>query len=206
MAKYVIKIPPKCDPLTADNWRAVSSALQEITKTTDKVDSPTKGLAAVQGKVKVDQYDSTPEYLEDKITASDSTTFVQSNDGTGAKTITIHSKVIEATSEPATMIAGEILFDTDARFGSPFIIGDGETGIKYEVQFDGDANDGSFYWDATNDRFEVADDVLLNETLTITGATTAAAISATSITANAFNIVCYDGDVVTYGDEVVTYG
>lgn len=206
MAKYLIKIPSGLKPWEADNWRAVDAIGKAITLTNNKVDSPISGLAAGGGgKVKINQYDSTAEYLEKKIVESNSTTFVQSNDGLGAKEIKIHSTVIEDTTVPADIIAGELFFDTDARFGTPFIIGDGEAGIKYELKFDGDTNDGSIYWNATTDMFEFADDVTLNETLTVTGATAMAAVSATDVTANAYNIVCYDGDVVTIDDEVLTY-
>lgn len=157
MAKYIIKVPPNCDPLTADNWRAVSAALQEGSTTTAKVNNTTTGLSANAGKAKVNSYDTTAEYLEDKIVASNSTTFVQSNDGLGAKEIKIHSKVIEATTVPSDIITGELFFDTDARFGTPFTIGDGEADIDYELKFDGETNDGSIYWMEDEDQFKFAD-------------------------------------------------
>lgn len=164
MAKYVIKIPPQCDPLTADNWRAVDAALREMTVTTNKVDSPTKGLTAIQGKVKVNEYDSTAEYLDDKIVEGNNLDFVQSNDGTGAKEIKAHFKLVVDATEPTSPTAGMLWFDTDATFGTPFTIGDGEADIDYELKFDGETNDGSIYWMEDEDYFKVMDDVLLNST------------------------------------------
>ncbi|MDD4477335.1 MAG: hypothetical protein PHY40_04260 [Patescibacteria group bacterium] len=162
MAKYNINIPMGLKPWEADNWRAVDAALKDITITTNKVDSPTSGLSAGGSKVKVNKYDSTSEYLEDKIVASNTTTFVQSNDGMGAKEIKVHSKVIEATTVPSDIITGELFFDTDARFGTPFTIGDGEANIDYEIKVDGETNDGSFYWMEDEDYFKYVDSILMD--------------------------------------------
>jgi len=120
MAKYIIKVPPNCDPLTADNWRAVSAALQEGNTTTSRVNNKTTGLSAAQGKAKINEYDTTAEYLEDKVVASNSTTFVQSNDGLGAKEIKVHATVKQQTTEPTGSVLGEFWYDTDATDGDRY--------------------------------------------------------------------------------------
>ncbi len=161
MSNYIIKIPTQCTPEEADRWRVVAEALKQLSSTTSRVNSPTSGLSAVQGKAKINKYDSTAEYLEDKIVASNSTTFVQSNDGLGAKEIKIHSKVIENTTVPSDIITGELFFDTDAPFGTPFTIGDGLEN-DMELNFDTDTNDGSIIFMGDEDYFKYVDHILLD--------------------------------------------
>jgi hypothetical protein len=120
MAKYLIKIPTNCSPEEADRWRAVSAFMQEGDITAAKVNNKTTGLSAVQGKAKVNQYDTTAEYLEDKIVSSNSTTFVQSNDGLGAKEIKVHATVKQQTTEPTGSVLGEFWYDTDATDGDRY--------------------------------------------------------------------------------------
>jgi hypothetical protein len=110
--------------------------------------------------------------------------------------------VQQSDAEPTTPAPyeGMLWYDTDEPFGTPFTIGDGEAGVDYELKFDGETNDGSIYWKEDEDKFEFADDVLLDETLTVTGTTTLAACNATS-----FNIVCCDNEIICYENEVVTW-
>jgi len=145
-----------------DNWRKVAEWLKYATTTANEVESPTTGLSVIRGKVKVNKNDTTPEYLEDKIVGGNSATFVQSNDGRGAKEIKVHSTVIEATSAPSDILAGELLFDTDARFGTPFTIGDGEAGIDYEITIDGETNDFSATWMEDEDYLKISDSLLMD--------------------------------------------
>jgi hypothetical protein len=159
---FIIKIPMGLRPWEADNWRAVSEALKMSISTTNKVDSPTAGLNAVKGKVLVDEYDSTPEYLENKIVEGSDIDFVQSNDGTGAKEIKVNLNVVTQAAEPSTITAGMLWHDTDARFGTPFNIGDGEPGIDYEVVFKGDTHEGSYTWMEDEDYLLCADDLLMS--------------------------------------------
>lgn len=159
---FLIKIPSGLEPWEADNWRAVAEALKMALGTTNAVDSPTTGLSAVQGKVRVDQYDTTPEYLDQKIVEGNNIDFIKSNDGMGAKEIKAHFKLVVSTSEPTSPTEGMFWFDSDARFGTPFTIGDGETGIDYELKFDGETNDGSLYWMEDEDYFKIVDDLLVN--------------------------------------------
>ena len=160
---YFIKIPTNCPPDEADRWRTVAEALKMSLSTTNKVDSPTTGLSVTQGKVKVDQYDSTAEYLDQKIVAGSDLDFVGSNDGMGAKEIKANFKLVVSDAEPSTITTGMLWFDSNARFGTPFTIGDGEADIDYELKFDGETNDGSIYWMEDEDYFKFADDFILNE-------------------------------------------
>ncbi|MFA5385623.1 MAG: hypothetical protein WC364_13390 [Eubacteriales bacterium] len=159
---FLIKIPSGLKPWEADNWRAVAEALKMALSTTNAVDSPTTGLSAVQGKVRVDQYDTTPEYLDQKIVEGSDIDFVKSNDGMGAKEIKANFKLVVSASEPTTITEGMLWFDTDARFGTPHTIGDGEADIDYELKFDGETNDGSLYWMEDEDYFKLVDDLLIN--------------------------------------------
>jgi hypothetical protein len=187
-------------PQEIENARTVAEWLKYAATTANKVDSTVNGLSAIKGKVKVNKNDTTPEYLEDKIVEGSDIDFVQSNDGRGAKEIKANFKLAVSTSEPTTITEGMLWFDSDARFGTPFTIGDGEAGIDYELKFDGETNDGSIFWMEDEDKFQIADDVLLDETLTVAGATTLGALSATS-----YNFVSYDGDILTHAGEVLTY-
>lgn len=154
---FFIKIPTNCPPDEADRWRTVAEALKAFLYTTNKVDSPTTGLNVTSGKVKVDKYDSTPEYLDQKIVAGSDLDFIESNDGMGAKEIKANFKLAVSDAEPSTITTGMLWFDSDARFGTPFTIGDGETDIDYELKFDGETNDGSIYWMEDEDYFRFAD-------------------------------------------------
>ncbi len=162
MAKYNINIPMGIPSWMADNWRAVTAWMRETEVTTNKVNNKTSGLSAVNGKVKVDEYDSTAEYLEDKIVEGNNIDFVQSNDGLGAKEIKAHFKLVVSSTEPTGATEGMLWFDSDATFGTPFTIGDGEADIDYELKFDGETNDGSIYWMEDEDYFKVMDDLLVN--------------------------------------------
>lgn len=201
MSHYIIKYPPNADPLTMDNWRSVDAFIKETKAVNNKVNSPTNGLSAVQGKVRINQYDSTAKYLEDKIVEGNDLDFVVSNDGLGSKLITANLKIYTSATAPASPTEGMLWYDTDEPEPEIFVIGDGAAGVDFQLSFDGETNDGVITWKEDEDYFQVADDVLLDETLTVSGATTLAALAA-----NSYNIVCYDGDVVTYNDEVVTYG
>jgi hypothetical protein len=52
--------------------------------------------------------------------------------------------------------------DTNARFGTPFNIGDGEIGIDYEVVFKGETHEGSYTWMEDEDYLLCADDLLMS--------------------------------------------
>lgn len=173
----IIHIPMGLPTWEADNWRAVAEMLKMSLGTTNAVDSPTTGLSAVQGKVRVDQYDTTPEYLDQKIVEGSDIDFVKSNDGMGAKEIKANFKLVVSASEPTTITEGMLWFDTDARFGTPHTIGDGEADIDYELKFDGETNDGSLYWMEDEDYFKWVDDLLMNSTEKIMFRDTAISIS-----------------------------
>jgi hypothetical protein len=86
-----------------------------------------------------------------------------------AGTVTDHDTRLVAkvqAAEPTTPapFAGMIWFDTDATFGTPFTIGDGEAGVDYEIKVDGETNDGSFYWMEDEDYFKWVDHILLDTT------------------------------------------
>jgi hypothetical protein len=126
MSKYIIKHPPGLKPWEADNWRAVDAMGQLLSQTDSKVNSTTSGLSAVQGKVKVSQYDSTAEYLEDKIVEGNDIDFIQSNDGRGAKEIKVHLNIYSAAGAPPTPTDGMLWWDTDA-------VDDGRNNILLET-------------------------------------------------------------------------
>ncbi len=219
-----IRVPPNVDTVTADNWREVQRLAKRAIETKNKVDSPTTGLSSVQGKVKVSVHDQVADYLGSKLLAGTGITLTEGMSEGGktltaaigahadltdmpdtAGTVTDHDTryVVQQSAAAPTVPApfeGMLWYDTDEPFGTPFTIGDGEAGVDYELKFDGETNDGSIYWKEDEDKFEFADDVLLDETLTVTGATTLAACNATS-----FNIVCCDNEIICYENEVVTW-
>lgn len=200
MSKYLIKIPQNCSPDEADRWRAVAAALKEMTITTNKVDSPTTGLSAVHGKVRINEYDLVADFLEDKIEGGNDIDFVSINDGFGSKKYTVNLNVISQAAAPSAPTNNQLWYDTDEAEAEYFDIGDSAAGVDFKLRFLGETNDGVVAWMEDEDYFEFADDVVLDETLTVTGATTLAAVSATS-----FNIVCCDNQVVCYENEVVSW-
>lgn len=159
---YIIKIPPGLKPWEADNWRSVDAIAKVVLSTTNKVDSPTTGLAVSNGKAKINQYDLVPDYLEKKLDAGNDIDFVTSNDGLGSKKYTINLNVVTQDAEPSSPTAGMLWHDTNARFGTPFNIGDGENGVDYEVVFKGETHEGSYTWMEDEDYLACADDLLMN--------------------------------------------
>ncbi len=197
---FIIKIPMGLRPWEADNWRAVSEALKMAISTTNKVDSPTTGLATVQGKVRINEYDQVADFLEKKIEGGNDIDFVSTNDGLGSKKYTVNLNVISQAAAPSAPTNNQLWYDTDEPEPEYFDIGDSAADTDFKLRFLGETNDGIIAWMEDEDYFEFADDVVLDETLTVTGATTLAAVSATS-----FNIVCCDNQVVCYENEVVTW-
>jgi hypothetical protein len=177
MSNYIIKIPPKCTPEEADRWRVVAEALRQLSDTSNKVNSKTDGLSAIQGKVKINQYDSTANYLEDKLIAGNDISFVQSNDGTGSKKITANLSVYTSNTAPTNPTDGMIWLDLDEPFGTPFTIGDGAAGVDYELKFDGETNDGSIYWMEGENYFKIVDTLLVDSTKSINFYDTAVGIN-----------------------------
>lgn len=197
---FIIKIPPGLKTWEADNWRSVAEALKMSLSTTNKVDSPTTGLATIQGKVRINQYDQVPDYLEKKIEGGNDIDFVSTNDGLGSKKYTVNLNVIAQDEAPSAPTNGMLWYDTDEPEPEYFDIGDSAADTDFKLRFLGETNDGVMAWMEDEDYFEFSDDVVLDETLTVAGDTTLAAVTATS-----FNIVCCDNQVVCYENEVVTW-
>jgi hypothetical protein len=180
--KYIIKIPPKATPLEADNWRAVDAIQNATFSTTDKVNATTTGLSAIAGKIKIDDGDSTANYLQTKLIAGAGITLTESlTGGKGSKILTAaigahadltdmpdtagdntdHDERYRAKQQDAQPTThADFWLDTNATFGTPFTIGDGEAGVDFELKFDGETNDGSITWMEDEDYFKIADDLL----------------------------------------------
>lgn len=209
---FIIKIPPGLKTWEADNWRSVAEALTMSLSTTNKVDSPTTGLATVQGKVRINQYDQVPDYLEKKIEGGNDIDFVSTNDGLGSKKYTVNLNVIAQDEAPSAPTNGMLWYDTDEPEPEYFDIGDNAADTDFKLRFLGETHDGIIAWMEDEDYFEFSDDVVLDETLTVSGdtalssdLTVAGDTALAAVTATSFNIVCHDNQVVCYENEVVTW-
>jgi len=154
-----------------------------------KVEGDTYAAGRDPGKAKVSSTDPTADYLEDKLDGGTLTTLTKSTTG-ATETLTIDvalnhgdaddmpdttgvnvdhdtryvAKVQDAEPTTPPTFPGEIWHDTDARFGTPFNIGDGEPDINYEVIFKGETHEGSYVWMEDEDYLLCNDDLLLNST------------------------------------------
>jgi hypothetical protein len=164
MAKYFINIPPGLKPWEADNWRAVSSALNEVSTTAATVNNETTGLAAVKGKVRVDKNDSTPDWLDQKIVGGNDIDFVESTDGRGSREIKVHLNVYSDNNAPPTPTDNTLWYDKDEPEPEYFDIGDNAADTDFKLRFLGETNDGIITWWEDEDYFSSADDFLMEST------------------------------------------
>lgn len=161
--KILIQVPQSMNDLLKvcqDNFRK----LQNVSSKVYKVEGDTYSDTRDPGKVKAISTDTTADYLDQKLIAGNNMDFIETTDSAGEKTLVANVNVEQATTAPASPTAGQFFYDTDATFGTPFTIGDGEADIDYEVKFDGETNDGSFYWMEDEDYFKFVDDLLMDST------------------------------------------
>jgi hypothetical protein len=176
-----IRVPPNSDALTADNWREVQRLAKRAIETKNKVDSPITGLAVVQGKVRVDVHDKTADYLGSKLLAGTGVTLTEGMSEGGktltaaigahadltdmpdtAGTVTDHDTryvVQQSDAEPTTPAPyeGMLWYDTDEPEPEIFLIGDGATGVDFQIKVDGETNDGVIIWMEDEDQFKFSD-------------------------------------------------
>jgi hypothetical protein len=158
--KILIQVPQSEKDLLKvcqENFRK----LQNISGKVYSIEGNTYSESRDPGKVKVDSAD-TADYLESKMVEGSDIDFVETVSSAGVKTLATNFKLVVSASEPTTITDGMLWFDSDAVFGTPFIIGDGEAGVDYEIKVDGETNDGSFYWMEDEDYFKFIDDLLIN--------------------------------------------
>jgi hypothetical protein len=178
MARYLIKTPTKCDPVTADNWRSVTA----MEKLLADLNGSVTGTSSETGKLLVAKTDLVSDYLKNKLIAGTGITLTKSNTGgQGSEILTAaigaHAdltdmpdtagdntdhderyRVKQQDAQPTTH--ADFWLDTNATFGTPFIIGDGEAGVDFELKFDGETNDGSLVWMEDEDYFQLNDDLI----------------------------------------------
>jgi hypothetical protein len=122
--KYIIKIPPKATPLEADNWRAVDAIQNATFSTTDKVNATTTGLSAIAGKIKIDDGDSTANYLQTKLIAGAGITLTESlTGGKGSKILTAaigaHADLTDMPDTVGDNTDHDIRYVTKVQTGTP---------------------------------------------------------------------------------------
>jgi hypothetical protein len=161
--KYIIKIPPKATPLEADNWRAVDAIQNATFSTTDKVNATTTGLSAIAGKIKIDDGDSTANYLQTKLIAGAGITLTESlTGGKGSKILTAaigaHADLTDMPDTAGDNTDHDIRYVTKVQTGTP------TTPTPYEGMrwYDTDAiGNASMSFVVVTDTYPVADEVEL---------------------------------------------
>jgi hypothetical protein len=180
----VFEVPGKAEAWEKNNWRKTADAINATVASENNSTSATGVIATGASKVLVSGTDKIPGYLGDKIKGGTGITITESlTGGKGSRILTLSSsavsthtaltdmpdtlgtntghderyRVVQQAAQPTSN--ADFWLDTDATFGTPFIIGDGEAGVDFELKFDGQTNDGSITWMEDEDYFQFADAV-----------------------------------------------
>jgi hypothetical protein len=180
---YLLREPPKTDPVMIDNIRKLNYFIQEVIKNNNKLNLNYSST----DKVKVSANDLLSGTLDTKLAAGTNITLTQLNDGnneslritagggahtalsdmpdTGGTNTNHDTRYVaqQGTSAPTVPAPYEGMFwyDTDEPEPEIFLIGDGAAGVDFQIKVDGETNDGVITWMEDEDYFKFDDDILL---------------------------------------------